>query len=698
MPQSNLPVISGDDCGICRRAIVEAHSVAKAQPPGYGDWIELFPSFAHLEVSAASCNLCRIIRQEIVYSLANLEDLQDCIYPVQVCWQLSDGDYSRSTLKFQVVLTHRGWCEASLETPHPLEAAGEIIPNFKEEAHFDSVVKTVHWWLRTCKDGHSSCRLPLPARYQSTAALEDHPPPLPTHVIDVRPPQRHGQNQELEERVPYVHLVEGDSRQGEYVTLSYCWGTSGKNFKTTSSNLAQQLSEIPWARLPQTIQDAVVVTRKLGIRYLWVDALCIIQARYTGDATSDWPVEATRMGQYYENATCTLAASSSHDCADEMLADRPAQRFGPSRDVTIDFDDVFLGKSTQIQLVGLRGPPIEAAMEESHLLSRGWCVQERALSRRMLYFARDALFWECNELRAGEHSPSKNLGFVPRPKTHALLHTQSWRSVVGQWDLLGAGLRNLVRDHHGTAEGLSASDVELILGPAWMGLIERYSACAFTNYSDRLVALSSVTEKLRRMTGASNVAGHWRETFGRSLSWMALSPTRTREACNDPGFPSWAWPSVDLGVTFEGLDGVWLESMTVEDIRRDPTRTDNVHAGHILRINGMFCEMPLAQWGLKDSRKGSGTTYTTSSFVESVTWDHIPAAFDANRLMACLFIGSVRESGYVSDTIGLVVQRTGRFDGDGGHVEEFERVGLLRFENLDIKGLLGAVRRTIDIA
>ncbi|KAJ0158387.1 hypothetical protein CTA2_11686 [Colletotrichum tanaceti] len=52
MPRSNLPVISGHDCGISRRAIVEAHSVAKAQPPGYGDWIELFPSFAHLEASA----------------------------------------------------------------------------------------------------------------------------------------------------------------------------------------------------------------------------------------------------------------------------------------------------------------------------------------------------------------------------------------------------------------------------------------------------------------------------------------------------------------------------------------------------------------------------------------------------------------------------------------------------------------------
>ncbi|TDZ31356.1 hypothetical protein C8035_v005966 [Colletotrichum spinosum] len=100
-----------------------------------------------------------------------------------------------------------------------------------------------------------------------------------------------------------------------------------------------------------------------------------------------------------------------------------------------------------MRLVGLRGPPTDAAMEKSHLLSRGWCVQERALPRRVLYPSRDALFWECNELRAGENSPGKDMRFVPRPKTHGIPYTESWRNVIGDWDLLGAGLRNLVRDH-----------------------------------------------------------------------------------------------------------------------------------------------------------------------------------------------------------------------------------------------------------
>ncbi|CAG9989233.1 unnamed protein product [Clonostachys byssicola] len=685
---SNPLTISGDNCGKCRRAIVDAYSLATDQPPGYGDWVNVFASFEQLEASARKCNLCRIIRQEIVYNLANLEDLDNCPQPVEVCWQLSDTESSLSTLKFQVGLPHGEVCQANLVTPHQLEALGQIIPSFNEDSHFNSITSTIHWWLQNCNKSHVSCR-------RSNATDGESGPCLPTHVIDVNPTS--GQHRDVENKLRgfYIRLVNGERRREQYVTLSYCWGTSGKNYKTTSSNLAQHLLEIPWDKLPQTIQDAITVTRKLGIRYLWVDALCIIQARHSDDSTSDWPVEATKMGQYYENATCTLAASSSHDCADGMLLERPALRFGPAEDVIIDFDDVYLGKMTRMHLVGLRGPPIEAAMEESHLLSRGWCVQERALSPRILYFARDALFWECNELRAGEHSPSKNLEFIPRPKTHGMLYSQSWRNVIGDWDLLGAGLRKLVRDNEDSSEGLSVSDVELILGPSWMGLIERYSSCKFTNYSDRLVALSSLTEKLRRITGAINIAGHWRETLGRSLSWTAISPTSTREICGDRSCPSWAWASTDLGVTFEGLDGVWHESMVVADVWEEPTGPTNRRSRHILRMSGTFCEMSLAHWGLREPRTGNAT-YRTSSYVESVAWDHLPPTFDETRLLACILIGCVRESDYVSDTVGLVIERTGRFN--GGQVEEFERVGLLRFENLSSERLLGKVWRTIDIA
>jgi hypothetical protein len=125
--KSSPLTISGDNCGKCRRAIVEAYSLATDQPPGYGDWVNVFASFEQLEASARKCNLCRIIRQEIVYNLANLKDLDNCPQPVEACWQLSDTESSLSTLKFQVGLPYGEVCQANLVTPHQLETLGQII-------------------------------------------------------------------------------------------------------------------------------------------------------------------------------------------------------------------------------------------------------------------------------------------------------------------------------------------------------------------------------------------------------------------------------------------------------------------------------------------------------------------------------------------------------------------------------------------
>ena len=85
-----------------------------------------------------------------------------------------------------------------------------------------------------------------------------------------------------------------------YIALSYCWGKVG-NLTTTSSTIAQRKAEIPWALLPNLFRDAILVTRGLGVRYLWIDSLCIIQ-----DSMSDWEQEATRMADVYENAFLTL--------------------------------------------------------------------------------------------------------------------------------------------------------------------------------------------------------------------------------------------------------------------------------------------------------------------------------------------------------------------------------------------------------
>ncbi|KAF2179911.1 HET-domain-containing protein [Zopfia rhizophila CBS 207.26] len=130
---------------------------------------------------------------------------------------------------------------------------------------------------------------------------------LPSRFVDVGPADG--------SRHPYLYMpskdsdyrnLSADSRR--YIGLSYCWG-SDPTLTTTASSLETRKKGIHMMDLPQTIYDAVVITRRLGIGYLWVDALCILQG--TDDlAITDWKRESSKMADIYGNAFLTIAAAA----------------------------------------------------------------------------------------------------------------------------------------------------------------------------------------------------------------------------------------------------------------------------------------------------------------------------------------------------------------------------------------------------
>ncbi|KAI8956217.1 hypothetical protein F4801DRAFT_5778 [Xylaria longipes] len=132
-------------------------------------------------------------------------------------------------------------------------------------------------WISRCAQTHREC--------QNMATPTSSDDAMPTRLIEVGSPSQP------------PRLVESCWLQvAPYLTLSYCWGTSGKNLKTTKSNLHSMKKGIEWGCIPKTIQDAMTFARALGVRYLWVDALCIVQHESPGDQGSDWDTEAVRMG------------------------------------------------------------------------------------------------------------------------------------------------------------------------------------------------------------------------------------------------------------------------------------------------------------------------------------------------------------------------------------------------------------------
>jgi len=135
--------------------------------------------------------------------------------------------------------------------------------------------------------------------------------PLPTRVLDL------GcfVDAQASTSAADVRLFEPAVGQcGRYVALSYCWGGYAE-CRTLKANLAERLERIQLCLLPKLFAHAVKVTRGLGIRYLWIDALCIIQ-----DDVEDWRREATTMSEVYWNAVCRLAVTDSK---------RPTEGFFP---------------------------------------------------------------------------------------------------------------------------------------------------------------------------------------------------------------------------------------------------------------------------------------------------------------------------------------------------------------------------------
>lgn len=211
-------------------------------------------------------------------------------------------------------------------------------------------------WRRVCDQTHN---------HDFTADVV-----LPTRVLDV------GQGDN-----PRIRLRDGASvGPGRYVALSHCWG-EGPNFSLFRSNMDQFQQNIDFDQLPRCFQDAVAVTRVFGVRYLWIDSLCIIQGN-----DPDWEREAGRMEQVFSSAYCTIAATSASSSAEGFLVNREPRPFAsvnnPSGGTTYVCESV---------------DNFHQDVEEGNLNKRGWVLQERALSRRSVHFTATQVYWECGK-------------------------------------------------------------------------------------------------------------------------------------------------------------------------------------------------------------------------------------------------------------------------------------------------------------
>ncbi|KAK3989005.1 heterokaryon incompatibility protein-domain-containing protein [Cladorrhinum sp. PSN332] len=366
-------------------------------------------------------------------------------------------------------------------------------------------------WLKDCDTNHqSTCRRNAPSLTNAAT--------LPTRLLDVG----HNSSEWIHLRVSRLLRDSAQNSDLRYIALSHPWGDGAhhNHFCTTQGNFVSRLHDgILVSELPKTFRDAVLVTRSLGIRYIWIDSLCIIQG-----VDGDFHREAKFMETVFSSAYCVIAASRAKGTSSGFLSDEPRRREFIALPQQPDTQDtVYICRAID---------NFQSHIIDGHLNKRGWVLQERALARRTIYFAEAQTYFEC--------------GRGVRCETLAKM-TNNQAAFLGDPNFPDLALTS--------TKGAQIRIYE--------SLYKTYSRLEFSKPYDRPIAIAGLEQ---RLVTAFNTHGGYGvfdgDFFGRSLLWkrdseegMSHIDFTAGQMIQAPGsksyqVPSWSWMAYEGAITF----------------------------------------------------------------------------------------------------------------------------------------------------
>ncbi|KAF5684758.1 hypothetical protein FDENT_6561 [Fusarium denticulatum] len=412
---------------------------------------------------------------------------------------------------------------------------------------------------------------------------------LPTRLVDV--------GKGNDSMVKLVNVKSSNHIQDfAYLILSYCWGSGNESSKTTEDNLDARLRGFSASALPKTIQDAILLTRMMGYRYLWVDAICIIQG-----PSGDFHSESARMGDYYSNAECCISASAATDSQQGFLAERPLAKF-PMEDIAIK--------------IARNGEPGHVIFKSDHnkpggkrplltspLTKRGWCLQEAALAKRILHWTFQGVFLECQSSL-----------FLEGKK-------ERWEY---KGPLLDVSLEKLLSPR----EVMVMPDEDILFSRGWYQLVTDFSKTKLTYETDRLYAIHGLASMLIRRLNAEYFNGLFRGSLAQGLLWYHWSSSH--EACKRPEntqLPSWCWAS-SCPVVFMRIHRT---SIYIRDDHPDRPLRFPTHPGAISTVEGatsrLYIRAPMVHLEIGRNNVGYIKSGDSGDMVRFECWYYL----DSNR-------------------------------------------------------------------
>lgn len=348
--------------------------------------------------------------------------------------------------------------------------------------------------MNRCLANHSSCRNPGPSDFER-----------PTRLILIDP------------QAGFFQLATKFAPETKYAAVSYRWGSGENPYMLTRGTAEDMRQGVSIATLPKTLVDTFTIAHRLGLKYVWIDRLCIFQ-----DWREDWSKEASRMAYIYKHASITIAAACASKESQGCFRKRNiagiqpwwliSNPLLPSLPMAGHHESSYITSDEPL-------PDQREGGKLGYLADRGWVFQERVLSPRIVHFAEEEVHWECKELEASEAWPeySEKFSTLDRPSV-----------------FYGPGTEV------GRIHGL------------WQKVARQYSTCEFTYDADKLPALSGLAREAAELRRDEDeyLAGLWRSTVHSDLCWMVrdYTPRRPEEYLA----PSWSWASLHARITHIG--------------------------------------------------------------------------------------------------------------------------------------------------
>ncbi|KAM5360009.1 hypothetical protein ACJZ2D_014050 [Fusarium nematophilum] len=500
----------------------------------YDAYYQHHASFAELETSAlGGCDFCCLILDSVkqspypddtwrrwpsslqsgttsgtMYDFAKQLDSSD----VKLCIN-ADHIYADSELQDSQVLdtlmVQLGRATEISEYGQAKQVEGYQIGRFQVDNNLwsDTNYSIAREWLKDCRHNHPSC-------------LTSQLPELPAQVLDVK--------QFLDSGT--VRLIITRRQQADYVALSHCWGGIISPLLTTNTMRAFQ-KEITCSDLPANFQDAFTITYNLGLRYIWIDSLCIIQ-----NSKEDWAAESKKMGQIYRDSTITISAMASSGSKEGILKQLPSSSMTSIRATVKIFPEL----DSPLVTIQAKDDPeeyLESLFKDGPLSKRGWTLQEYILPPRQLFIGERKIYWRCpNGYVSSDGLPPGMT--TPRDEFR---------------DLALVLYSEVLKDHHDEPLDKGA------LLKDYYNLVKTYSRRTLTYGADKLPAFLSISQCLSSVFGEGYLAGIWLSDVQPGLLWCRMSENGSNSG---PGrAPSWSWAATD-DVVLWSLGSVKLEPDT----------------------------------------------------------------------------------------------------------------------------------------